>query len=151
MYSEKPNQHESSILKYLFIYTVCVHVMTMKKIHQSKSLSLGSRNVSGFYFLLWTFVYFPNCYFYTQKKKAHNLKMHTPKYCVLIQLYENVRKNSLMGITTESHQWLLTGWWDLVVGFFPHFYWEIIDIHHYISWRCVVWWFDLHVLWSRLS
>lgn len=63
--------------------------MIMKKIYQSKTLCLGDGNVGGFYFLLGSFLYLPKCYIYNQKKKVHNLKMHTLEYCVLIQLCEN--------------------------------------------------------------
>ena len=28
---------------------------------------------------------------------------------------------------------------------FPQFYWEIVDINHYIGSRCTAWWFDFYI------
>ena len=35
-----------------------------------------------------------------------------------------------------------------LLWFSPQFYQEIIDIHHFISLRHIVWWFDLCTLWN---
>lgn len=32
--------------------------------------------------------------------------------------------------------------------FYPYFYWEISDVHHFISLRYTGWWFDLNILWN---
>lgn len=64
---------------------------TTKKIHQNKTLSLGDGIVGRFYFLVWTSLYFPNCYVYNWKK-IYNLKAHSLESFVLIQPYENIRR-----------------------------------------------------------